>query len=330
MQNVWIALVTGLTMGGLSCFAVQGGLLASLLARQRQEDAKKAVFLFLTSRLFAYSLLGAFLGFLGSSIAISPRVQGWINIFAGFFMILTAIRLLDLHPVFRKFAITPPKNVFRFLRKKSQDENLFSAGLIGFLTILVPCGITQAMLLLSAASASFVYGGLIMFAFTLGTTPLFFVLGTFSRKLFEIKAFKFAAVSGIFVLGVISINSGQMLRGSVHTIQNYWKAAIGQLDKDGGKVAGLTENGVQEVEIKVTDRGYEAEVTSLKAGIPVRLKLNSLGAKGCIRGFTIPEYGISKVLPVDGETVIEFTPTKKGRVAFTCNMGMYGGYFDVF
>jgi hypothetical protein len=32
MNNIWFAFITGLTAGGISCLAVQGGLLASALS----------------------------------------------------------------------------------------------------------------------------------------------------------------------------------------------------------------------------------------------------------------------------------------------------------
>src|SRR5690242_3908156 len=38
MQNLLIAFITGLTTGGLSCLAVQGGLLASSLGNQIEKD----------------------------------------------------------------------------------------------------------------------------------------------------------------------------------------------------------------------------------------------------------------------------------------------------
>lgn len=331
MQTVLLALLTGLTTGGISCFAVQGGLLASSLASQKEEDRNKAVVLFLVARLISYFILGAFLGLLGSSVAISPKVQGFMQILAGIIMIITAARILDLHPVLKKLVITPPKSVFRILRLKSKNEGIFSALILGFFTVLIPCGITQAMMLLSIASGSFIQGALILFSFTLGTTPLFIFLGLASGKLFNIKGFKLAAATLILILGILSINTGQMLRGSVHTIQNYWLAAKGDIKVEPkSTVAGVSRDGIQEIEVKVTSTAYYPSSTSLKAGVPVRLKINTKDARGCIRAFTIPEYNISKILPESGETVIEFTPTKKGKLAFTCSMGMYGGYFDVF
>src|SRR5574338_642173 len=82
--RVTVAFVTGLTTGGLSCLAVQGGLLASSLAHQIEQDyleqsalQKKRgnkklqpqkrsnsalpILLFLAAKLVAYTLLGVLL-----------------------------------------------------------------------------------------------------------------------------------------------------------------------------------------------------------------------------------------------------------------------------
>ena len=70
MNTIWLAFITGLTTGGISCFAVQGGLLASALT---EENKKKSTLLFLGAKLVAYTLLGFLLGFLGGTLNISPK-----------------------------------------------------------------------------------------------------------------------------------------------------------------------------------------------------------------------------------------------------------------
>src|SRR3989337_4236476 len=144
MNQVALAFITGLTTGGVSCFAIQGGLLASSLSNQQKDNQKNSVICFLSSKLVAYSILGIILGALGSTLVISPKIQGLMQIFAGLFMLATVGRLLELHPVFRRFSIQPPKFIFRFLRKTSKDGDAFSPILLGFLTVLIPCGITQS------------------------------------------------------------------------------------------------------------------------------------------------------------------------------------------
>lgn len=329
MDNLLLALITGLTTGGVSCFAVQGGLLATSLSRQDEKNQKQAVGLFLAGKIIGYSILGALLGLLGSSIIISPKIQGWMQILAGVFMLLAVGRLLDLHPIFRRFVFTPPKSLFRLVRAKSLNEGLVSSSVLGFLTILIPCGVTQAMMLLAVSSGSIIMGSLIMFSFTVGTSPVFFALGLASSELFKHKSLKYVAGLAILTLALMSINTGQVLRGSVHTLQNYYLAATNQTGNSKDVKSAQVDDGNQIANIAVYSNGYESDVQTLKVGIPVTLNLKSNNVQGCSRAFTIPQYNISKVLPQTGTETIQFTPTTKGRLTYTCSMGMYTGYFNV-
>ncbi|OGM10659.1 hypothetical protein A2159_01085 [Candidatus Woesebacteria bacterium RBG_13_34_9] len=331
MNQVLLAFVTGLTTGGISCFAVQGGLLASSLAQQKSVSHKFSIIVFLITKILAYTVFGAVLGLLGASLIISPKIQGYMQIFAGLFMLLSVAKLLDLHPIFRRFVITPPKVIFKLLRKTSLKDDVFTPAILGFLTVLIPCGITQSMMLLSIASSNFLQGALILGSFTLGTAPVFFGLGIASTQILKRRSLRFVASTAILILALISLNTGQILRGSPHTFQNYWLALGGGLDKQNtsSKTAEVGSNGSQEVEINVSNYGYQTNIQTLKVGIPVNLKLITNNTRGCSRAFTIPQYNISKVLPETGTTTIEFTPTRKGRLTYTCSMGMYTGYFEV-
>jgi uncharacterized protein len=331
MNNIWLAFITGLTTGGFSCFAVQGGLLTSALASEEEVNVTKsmkakALTAFLVAKVVAYTLLGLLLGFLGASLNISPRVQGWLQIFIGIYMLLTAARLLNLHPIFRYFVIQPPKSVLRLLRNQSQVKSIFTPVFLGALTVLIPCGVTQAMMLLALGSGNPLWGAGIMFAFTLGTTPVFFAIGLAATEALKHKAFGLIAASFIFVIGVLSINSGQILKGSAHTIQNYWAALTGTIEES---TNAKLKDGFQEVTITVKSNGYRANVNTLKAGVPVRLKLVTDDVKSCARAFTIPDLNYFKILPVTGTETIEFTPTKTGQLTYTCSMGMYSGNFTV-
>ena len=172
-MNLWVIFLTGLTTGGLSCLAVQGGLLATALTRRREARAEKPrrsarakrvpgkraaattgvemahepwpIVYFLGAKLAAYTLLGALLGALGSAIQLSPPVQAVMQIAAGLFMLATALNMLNVHPIFRYAAIQPPKALARLVRDQSKRDNIFAPALLGFMTIFIPCGVTQAM-----------------------------------------------------------------------------------------------------------------------------------------------------------------------------------------
>jgi plastocyanin domain-containing protein len=127
-------------------------------------------------------------------------------------------------------------------------------------------------------------------------------------------------------MGIISINSGQVLRGSVHTVQNYWKVAF---ESEAEGTLADVNSGVQEATVNVTSGGYKANVNTLKLGVPVKLTLVTNGVAGCSRAFTIPDFNLYKLLPQTGTETMEFTPTKIGLLTYTCSMGMYSGSFNV-
>lgn len=73
---------------------------------------------------------------------------------------------------------------------------------------------------------------------------------------------------------------------------------------------------------------YEPSVLTVTAGQKVRWIVDATDAAGCARSLISPEIGVRTVLR-SGENVIEFTPTKRGTIAFTCSMGMTSGEFRV-
>ena len=316
MGNFWLAFITGLTTGGLSCFAVQGGLLTSAIVGRKE----KGILMFLVAKLIAYSILGFILGFLGSEIRISTNFQGTLQLFVGIYMLATALRLLDIHPIFRYLVIQPPKAFFKLIRKSSEAKSFFTPAILGFLTVLIPCGITQAMMILAIGTGSPLWAAGIMFFFVLGTSPVFFLIGLAAVELLKNKLFSYVAAIFIAVMGILAINSGQLLRGSVHTLQNYYSV--------------IFEKNIEikignQINIVVTDSGYRADINTLKVGVPVKLTLITNNVRGCARAFTIPEFNLFKMLPTDGKEIVEFTPTKIGTLTYTCSMGMYTGSFNV-
>lgn len=333
MSNLWLAMVTGLTTGGISCFAVQGGLLTSALASSKNEIGKltkeNSIVVFLIAKLLAHTILGFILGSFGAIINISTKFQSALQIFIGLYLLATAARLLNLHPIFRYFTIQPPKSFLKIVKKRASAQSTFTPAILGLLTVLIPCGVTQAMMILAIGSGNGFWGAGIMFFFVLGTSPVFFLIGLTAAELFRHKYFSTIAAVVIIILGITTINSGQLLRGSVHTLQNYWAIITGSLDEARSTKTAKVENGIQKATIYVANNGYNSDVDNLKINVPVKLTLITQGVRSCTRAFTIPGINISKDLPQDGTTVIEFTPTKAGRLIYTCSMGMYSGAFNI-
>lgn len=170
MEAIIIAFVTGLTTGGLNCLAVQGGLLASCMANQMDKEFQEiqikkgskgidqsngnknralSILAFLLAKLLAYTILGALLGFAGKMFQLSPFARAFLQIAIGIFMLGTALRMLNVHPIFRYFAFEPPAFLRRRIRKTAAGTtkaSLVTPAFLGLLTVFIPCGITQAMM----------------------------------------------------------------------------------------------------------------------------------------------------------------------------------------
>ena len=92
--------------------------------------------------------------------------------------------------------------------------------------------------------------------------------------------------------------------------------------------AATVENGVQNIETKLSSRGYPA-ITVTK-GVPVRwnMKADAADINGCNGTLEIQQFNIEKKL-VPGDNIIEFTPTTTGSIPYSCWMGMIRSNINV-
>jgi len=323
--------LTGLLTGGLTCLAVQGGLLAATIAQREEERLMEKtektgnaipIFSFLLSKLLAYTLLGLLLGWFGSFFTLSLSLMGFLQVLVGIFMIGTALNMLNVHPIFRYFIIQPPRFLTRFVRKKSKSKDLFAPAMVGALTVFIPCGITQAMMALAIGSASPWLGTLIMFAFILGTSPVFFLLGYFTTKLSEslhLKFLRFAAVM-IILMSLLTINNALALTGSKFTVQNVFSSVSKQANSEVATVSNAI--------ITIDSQGYTPNEFSIKAGSSVKVTVKNADGLGCQQAFSVPKLGIQKIVRPGESFEFEMkAPETKGDIAFMCSMGMFTGVF---
>ncbi|MCJ7740389.1 sulfite exporter TauE/SafE family protein [Candidatus Microgenomates bacterium] len=325
-MNLWTIFLTGLLTGGLTCLAVQGGLLATTIA-QAENRKSISILTFLIAKLVAYSILGFLLGWFGSFFQMSITTRVILQIAVGIFMIGTALNFLDVHPIFRYFLIQPPKFLTRLIRRQSKNQNLFTPIILGAFTIFLPCGTTQAMMALSIASGNPLTGGIILFAFILGTTPLFFILGFLATRLSQSLNDKFlkAVAFVIIILAVFNINSAIVLTGSPYNLENitrdFWCTVTFC-----PQTSQIPQDVNNEPTIYIEDSGYRPSAITVKAGSVVTLKLINTSRGGCQQAFTIPQLGIQKIVPPGTSEEIRFTaPDTPGEMPFMCTMGMYRG-----
>jgi sulfite exporter TauE/SafE len=352
MSQLVVAFVTGLTTGGLSCLAVQGGLLASSLAHQIEQDYveqasqrktnKKSkvqtsvrpssalpIFLFLVAKIVAYTLLGALLGLLGSYLTLSPATRALLMIAIGIFMVGNALRMFNVHPVFRYFSIEPPKFITRYIRRTAKGTDTFTPLFLGALTVFIPCGVTQAMMAAALGTGSVGMGAALLFAFTLGTSPVFFVIAYLTTELGSRleKFFMRFVAAVVLILGLVTMNSGLNILGSPLSVQNLSRSLF---PSNGGAVAETGSAspvaGDEDLTLQVQNQGYFPQTLKAPAGQTVTLNLVTNKTYSCSRDFVIPELDYYELLPDTGMVQVSIPAHEKGSTLFfTCSMGMYTG-----
>ena len=327
-----VAFLTGLTTGGLGCLAVQGGLLTSSLAYQIEQDMQahhgagstqkfkphiaQPIFLFLLAKLVAYTILGFLLGALGSVLQLTPLMRAILYFAIGVFMIGNGLRMLNVHPIFRYFVIEPPSSLTRFIRRKSKNGgSFFTPILLGTLTIFLPCGVTQAMMATAIGTGSPIQGATLMFAFILGTSPLFFSVAYFATRLGSVieKYFTRIVAVTMLVLGLVQVDSGLNLAGAPISFTGAYNSLL--------SYAMPTQSGFS---IEVTENGYSPTILHLPANQPITIEWVTNNTQTCARSVVVPGLNYQKILPPTGRIKFDIPAQEKGTVLrYTCSMGMY-------
>ncbi|MFA6428477.1 MAG: sulfite exporter TauE/SafE family protein [Candidatus Buchananbacteria bacterium] len=336
--SYWLIFMTGLTTGGLTCLAIQGGLLISSISAQEQVNKQVnnlagprrklvATTAFVLAKLIAYTVVGFLLGSLGSVLQLNGTVRASLQILIGVYMLAVALNLLSVHPIFRYVVIPPPRFLYRYLKNYSQQGAWFTPGLLGALTIFLPCATTQAMEVLALGSGSAVRGAAIMLWFILGTIPMFVILGWLITRLGEKKQKPFFKLAGaiLIVLGLMTVNSGLILIGSPVTWQSVTQVFGKAIISNNTEIQG----GKQVVTINIDNSGYNPGQVVVKKGVPVQLILKTKETYSCARSVVFSAFSKRAILLPNDEQVVEFTPDKVGDFSFSCSMGMYQGIIRV-
>jgi len=278
-----------------------------------------------SGRVISYTLLGAVAGAVGSAVTFSINMQGFLKLIAGVFMVIMGVGMLDIFPRLRGFVPKMPKFVSRWIGAGAPSNR--GPLIVGLLNGFLPCGPLQAMQLFALSTGSPLKGGMAMGLFSLGTVPLMFGLGTFgslagrraSRRVMTVGAVM-VAVLGLCMLSqswnLFGLPSGGMPLAAVTAPQD---SSVNPGIERGGHLL-----------VNSTLLPYTYPSITVEAGRPVRWEIHAppQNINGCNNKIFIREYGIVHSF-APGKNVIEFTPTKPGKVPYTCWMGMIPGMITV-
>lgn len=317
----------GLIASTTTCAAIVGGLVLSAAAKYNELHPTASSWqklrphlLFNIGRIVSYVVLGGVIGVIGQAIAPSPRLTGVLTIFIAVIMLLLGVDMLKLFQSAR-WIPRMPKLWSHWIHTLAESDKPWVPLALGGLTFFLPCGFTQSVQLYALTTGSFWQGALTMGVFALGTMPALMGIGAISSvaKGNSMRHFmKFAGVV-VLLLGVLNVSAGFTLLGVTFGTREGADAAVAA-ERVGEK---------QIVTTTVAGYKYSPEVSTIQKGVPVEWHVDGERAQGCALSMAIPALGISEQLSRSEETVIEFTPTRTGTLAFTCSMGMTSGQFNV-
>jgi len=337
--GIAILFIVGL-LTGFHCIGMCGSFVLSYTAKAKQDNPEKLNLelhgQYAIGKIISYSIIGGIFGLIGSVFVFSPTLRAGIAIVAGIFLIIYSLKMLNAHPIFRKFGI--PQGIFNKLRVGPLKKNS-NPLLIGLANgLFIACGPLQAMYILAMATGSFIGGATMLLAFAIGTLIPMLGFGVFASFISRGIQNNIVHISAIIVLimGILMVNNGLALSGNSINLTSFGNVfATGTpnnqtqtLTTNGSTTGTSTGPGYQIIHMDVLNTGYSPNSFVLKTGVPVKWIINGKEITGCNGGIIVPAYGLDfKIKP--GIQTIEFTPTKAGVIQWSCWMGMIQANFVV-
>lgn len=75
----------------------------------------------------------------------------------------------------------------------------------------------------------------------------------------------------------------------------------------------------------IVDGGYRPSVIRIKKEKTTTLRILRKDPNSCLEDIILPDFKISKYLPLNKEVQVEITPQESGEFPFHCGMNMYHG-----
>ena len=151
-------------------------------------------------RVSSYVLLGMLFGAVGSVVAFSPLMMGYLYFMIGVLMVLMGLSLMGKIRFLTSLETSLASH--RFIKilfsKLIQSKSLGSFYGLGVLNGFLPCGLVYFFAASAVATASWFWGGVVMFIFGLSTMPALlgfgYIIGFLKGSNFRELMIKFASI----------------------------------------------------------------------------------------------------------------------------------------
>jgi sulfite exporter TauE/SafE/copper chaperone CopZ len=338
--GVVVALLLGLAAGVSTCMALAGGIVLALSASNQARRGTtegdvigrmRPAVVFVAGRIVGYTVFGAALGALGSTISLPAKLTAVLMIVVAVVMTLVGTRLTGLSPRVAAWSPTLPVGFARSmgLTNGTTGAGAYSDGraaLLGALSFFLPCGFTQAVQIYALSTGSPATAAILLGAFAIGTAPG--LLGIAGLPAIVPTRWRpdLLRIVGVVVIGFAVLNATSGLRLAGIGLPGIGPSAAAAAGVPQGEVAitgdAQTLNTVQDLE------GYKPQSVTIYAGVPTRWIIESTNAQTCASFLQIPDLGITKVLK-KGTNEIDLPALPAGTLNYSCSMGMYGGSITI-
>jgi sulfite exporter TauE/SafE len=213
VTEIWLAFMAGLAGSG-HCLGMCGGIVAALSVSNPQIAPARKFRLNLVyhlGRIFTYALLGLLAGAV-SQMALFSRLKphlSWLLVAAHVSVI--AIGLMTVINI-RRFSLAAlDGGGWCFMQHRLKSASRLASApaffIAGLVMGLLPCGLVYGILLSSAASGSWVKGGVMMLAFGAGTLPALLAYGQVAISISALSNTLFLRIMGgmVALLGVVGL-----------------------------------------------------------------------------------------------------------------------------
>jgi sulfite exporter TauE/SafE len=218
--NFISAFIVGL-MGGVHCVGMCGGIVAALSlgvspsAHEHKRTLLPILLAYNGGRLLSYTVAGVLVGGLGAALASLMPIhiaRLVLQLFAGLFMLALGLYLAGWwRGLLRLERIGA--HVWKYLEPLGRGwlpvTRARHAFMLGLLWGWLPCGLVYSVLIWALSSGSAANGGMLMFAFGLGTLPLLITMGIWSARLSALmqqRWLRYLAGALVMAYGIIMLS----------------------------------------------------------------------------------------------------------------------------
>lgn len=207
--TIGVAFVLGLVASVSTCLAVTGGIVVAYAELVSSSHPWKIQLQFHLGRVLAFVWGGALLGFFGSLWGISVRFSALLNLLVGFVLFYLGLQILGIVPNISQRGFHLPGH---WGQKALSLKDPKYAPLVWMLTFFLPCGFTQWMQLFAIQSSSPLQWALMMGVFALGTFPVLFSLGLWTKYIKDKLTMLNPLIAALLVVfGIITMSNAYTL-----------------------------------------------------------------------------------------------------------------------